>query len=119
VPDHHVTRAQQNIHVPHNINDGIVVYGLLKQTFDATVSDVSLELVTYEMALAHLQCCSAIYDVFKALQDNRTLRLIPRTFDMNITDFRWVFELKCHVDRSIEGVQGSVSGQKFSATSRY
>jgi hypothetical protein len=87
------TRLKHSIRQPKVCTDATVTYSAIK---------TSSETTSYTTAMKDPLWRQTMNDEFQALLKNKTWHLIPPRVDINIIDYKWVFQLKHKLDGSID-----------------
>jgi hypothetical protein len=87
------TRLKHSIRQPKVCTDATVTYSAVK---------TSSETTSYTTAMKDPLWRQTMNDEFQALLKNKTWHLIPPRVDINIIDYKWVFQLKHKLDGSID-----------------
>lgn len=80
--------------------------------FLATV-EIPTEPKSLKSALRHHGWCNAMLEEHQALQANSTWDLIPRTSDVNVVRFKWVYKSKLNADGTLERLKARLVAKGF------
>ena len=95
-----ITRAKDGIRKPRALC--VSNYPLPNKYIALLATSISREPASFKAASLDSNWIAAMKDEYRALIDNQTWSLVPRSPSMNVVGCRWVYKLKERADGSIE-----------------
>ncbi|GKV09732.1 hypothetical protein SLEP1_g21188 [Rubroshorea leprosula] len=80
---------------------------------DAVMVGIPIEPKSVRLALKHQGWTIAMHEELEALAKNDTWDLVPRTKDMNVIGYKWVFKTKLHANGSLKLLKACLVAKGF------